>query len=114
MNSFRILIIGTGRAGQARIRAAESLSEVDSIASLSIRKEGLKGVEKYLESNPVDIAIICAENGLHTILIEKALEAKAHVLVEFPLVNSSQKARELWRLAEKQGAHLLCECISLF
>lgn len=109
---LNVLVIGTGRAGQARIRAVQSVRDTVLQRAWSIRKDGRKGINNYLQSNALDLVIICTENGLHSQLIAQALQAKANVLVEFPLVNSSVRAEELWRLAQNNQT-LLCECIAL-
>ena len=111
MTHIHTIIIGTGRAGQARIKAAQALPMVSSVETLSVRKHGITGIRSYLQSSPGDIAIICAENSLHGVLIKEALEQKMHVLVEFPLVTSSAEAEKLWAMSNNHNLQLCCSVL---
>ena len=50
--------------------------------------------------DPIDVAIVVTANHLHFEPCKLFLEADIHVICDKPLVNSSDEARELQRLAE--------------
>ena len=113
MKTFEVCIVGTGRAGQARMRIAKNHQRIHHIESLSVRELGVKGIQRHLESSDAEIVIICTENSLHAPLVDLALQLEKHVLVEFPLVNSVKEAERLWALGLEKNRQLICECISL-
>lgn len=113
MRTHQIVIIGTGRAGKARKKAVQAISKTALRRSFSIRNDSTEAIEGELQSSLTDLVIVCTENSLHFSFIQKSLLAQKDVLVEFPLVNSSQEAQELFDLAERNNSVLLCECIAL-
>lgn len=55
------------------------------------------------EENTVIYIVYQLPNGLHFEWAMRALEAGKHVLVEKPVANTADEARQIFALAEKKG-----------
>lgn len=63
--------------------------------------------EKLLEENEIDIALVCAENAYHPVVMEKILRRGIHVVVEKPLAASMPGALRIARAAAEGGAKVI-------
>lgn len=61
--------------------------------------------EQLLESD-VDIIAVCSASATHYEFAKQALLAGKHVIVEKPLCNTLEEAKELYRLANERGLKL--------
>ena len=63
--------------------------------------------EKLLEENQIDIALVCAENAYHPVVMEKILRRGIHVVVEKPLAVSMGGALRITRASREGGAKVI-------
>ncbi|MCL2833020.1 MAG: Gfo/Idh/MocA family oxidoreductase [Treponema sp.] len=61
--------------------------------------------EKLLEENQLDIVLVCSENALHSVVMEKILSRGINVVVEKPLAASMEGALRIARAAAVAAAH---------
>ncbi|TBU33284.1 NAD(P)-binding protein [Dichomitus squalens] len=59
--------------------------------------------QKLVTDPDIDVVYIALPNGLHFEWTMRALEAGKHVLVEKPLTNTAEEARQIFALAEEKG-----------
>jgi biliverdin reductase len=106
--------VGLGRAGAARVRAAESAGPFALRAIVSRRRElSTASWAEVLARSDIAAVAICTENALHAALADEALRAGKHVLVEFPLAIRASDYEELYRLAAERERVLHEEHIEL-
>jgi len=129
MANFGVVVIGLGRAGQARVRDlqschlyAEVFSDLNGVflkGFVSRRSCPIEGVtqfsslEEALANEDVKAVIISTENKTHDELARQSLSAGKHVLVEFPISLSTGTHSELAALAKEKGVHYCEEDIAL-
>ncbi|MDR3248139.1 MAG: Gfo/Idh/MocA family oxidoreductase, partial [Treponema sp.] len=63
--------------------------------------------EKLLEENQIDIALVCCENVLHPVVMEKILRKGIHVVVEKPLAATMEGALRIARASRESGAKVI-------
>jgi len=124
---FRLAIVGLGIAGRSRVRdiplcakgnfkglehvrlagfvSRQDISEYEGIPRLSL--------ENVLDDESINAVIISTENARHEAIARQALNAKKHVLVDYPLSLNATAAKELHVLAHKNGVVLYEEDIAL-
>lgn len=109
-----IAIVGLGRAGAARVRAAESPGPF-AVRAIVSRRSGFSTASwaEVLARADVEAVAICTENALHAERAEAALCAGKHVLVEFPLATRASDYGALYRLAAERELVLHEEHIEL-
>ena len=64
--------------------------------------------EKLLDENQIDIVLVCSENTLHPVILEKILRRGIHVVVEKPLAATMEGALRIERAAREKGARVIC------
>lgn len=118
MGKIRTAVIGCGSWGRNHIRVYNDLSnaELTAISDLNpvIAKEfGEKystdwytEPERIFERNDIDAVSICTPTVTHADLAIQAIEAGKHVLVEKPMTNTTEEARQLIKAAKNYGVHL--------
>ena len=72
------------------------------------------GVEDALADDRVDAVVVATPTSTHFDLVQQALAAGKHVLVEKPITNSLTDAVRLCQLAESQGTVLMVGHVFLF
>lgn len=107
-------VIGVGRAGTARARAIRDDPRSRLVAALGgdPSKVGLDhapSLEVLLAQ--VDAVAVCSPTATHADYVEAALKAGRHVVCEYPLAPSAERARQLFSLAGDRVLHV--EHISL-
>ena len=118
MRRVRIAVIGTGAFGQRHIvyLKREPLAEISAVADPSAaaadyaRAEGLRHFVDYrdmLDKVKPEGAIIASPNAMHVPMGLACAERKVHMLVEKPLADTVDAARELSTAAERAGVALL-------
>jgi len=63
--------------------------------------------EKLLDKNQIDIALVCAENALHPVVMEKILRRGIHVVVEKPLAVTMEGTLRIARAAKEGNAKVI-------
>ncbi|MBP9885850.1 MAG: Gfo/Idh/MocA family oxidoreductase [Leptospiraceae bacterium] len=110
-NKLKLGIIGVGHMGQYHVNVAKQLSDATLTGIYDADPERVKVIsEKYgvpSFSTPeeliknVDAVVIAAPTFLHHTLAKLALTSGKHVLVEKPIAESVEQAKELVELATK-------------
>ena len=76
----------------------------------AVKKYGFKEYDDFetlLEENEIDIALVCSENALHPVLLEKLLRKGIHVVVEKPLAATMEGALRIERASREKGAKVI-------
>ncbi len=115
----RALVLGLGSIGQRHARLLSGRSDVEVLLcdiSEALRRQAADGLVKppaavyssfadALKAQP-DIAFICVPNHLHVPMALEAIRNGTDVLVEKPVSDSLENARELVEAAEAAGRFL--------
>ena len=99
-------IIGLGGAGRAHAKRFKRNKNVRSIIGFDIRQD--LGLDQKIDTvsnldellSNVDAVSICTPDHLHLRDIERCLREGKHVLVEKPMVTSSEEARQLRKILD--------------
>ncbi|MEP1781817.1 Gfo/Idh/MocA family oxidoreductase [Reichenbachiella sp.] len=123
----KLAIIGYGYWGKNLVRNFNNLEnctvkyvcerEEKSAKKCSNLYPGIKVVSEYEEvlSDPeIDAVVIATSINTHYDLSKKALENDKHVLVEKPMTDSFEKAKELKRMADKLSKVLMVDHTFLY
>jgi predicted dehydrogenase len=109
---IRLGVIGTGHMGQYHVNVAKQLSQADLAgiydadlerAKQIAEKHGTKTfatIDEMLEN--VDAVVIAAPTFLHHEISKKALTAGKHVLVEKPIAETVEQAKELVKISQEK------------
>ena len=109
----KILVVGTGRAGQARLKAVSAHAALVPL-SLSARDPHFsKKFAQSLDDDDVNAVVVCTSNETHFEIAHAALSARKHTLVEFPLCRTAREAAILYGLAKRMQRVLHVEFIGL-
>jgi biliverdin reductase len=124
---IRVGLVGTGYA--AGVRAAAFRSDARSHLTLVAGHEhGWVGVEAFAQAHglqavkrwsqlvtddAIDMVVVATASGLHGEVVEAALQAGKHVVVEYPLSLDLMQARRLVELAAARQVLLHVEHIEL-
>lgn len=116
--SLRWSVIGVGTAGLARIRAigADPRSRLVVVwrgrnAERAVAARQARDLEDALTG--VDVVAICSPDAAHPDQVEAALRAGRHVVCEYPLAPTEERAAALFDLATRAGRVLHVEHIEL-
>ncbi|NBU97742.1 MAG: gfo/Idh/MocA family oxidoreductase [Spirochaetia bacterium] len=106
-------IIGVGHMGQYHVNVARQLSEARLIGIYDADPERGKVIAEKYETRffpgindlleEVDAVVIAAPTFLHHQISKEALQAGKHVLVEKPIAESVEQAKELVSLSQKNN-----------
>lgn len=122
---IHIGIIGTGFAAQRR---AEAFQEDDRAQLLAVAGhhsdrlqefcqtyslQGYDSPQTLIENPDIDLVVICNINAEHGDCAQAALQARKHVVVEYPLTLNPEQAKYLINLAKQQNLLLHVEHIEL-
>ncbi|MEI1277703.1 Gfo/Idh/MocA family oxidoreductase [Leptospira venezuelensis] len=112
-NKVKIGVIGTGHMGQYHVNVAKTLSDAELIGIYDSDSERASQMaEKHKTSafstvddliKHTDSVIIAVPTFLHHEIGKKALLAGKHVLVEKPIAETLEQAKELVELASKNN-----------
>jgi predicted dehydrogenase len=107
----RLGVIGTGHMGQYHVNVAKMLSDAELVGIYDASTERATQIaEKHKTKafaseadllKEVDAIIIAAPTFLHHKIAKQALTEKKHVLVEKPISQTVEEARELVKLANE-------------
>lgn len=109
-------VVGVGVAGRARARAIAD--DPRAVAVCGLRGDpaavGLAAAADLAALiDAVDVVAVCSPDSTHPEIVRAALEARKHVVCEYPLAPSAHQARGLYALAAEQGVRLHVEHIEL-
>lgn len=118
-------LVGYGGIGKTHIDNLRSMEHVrvsdvctlDTEARAEIEALGARFFTDYaqmLRDSAADVVIVCTPTHMHAQQVRQALLAGKHCICEKPLCLSTQEARELFALAERQGVYLYVAHVLLF
>jgi len=112
MDKVRVAVIGVGYLGRFHAQKYAQLPECELVAVVDARQEARDAVATEVGSRAlpdyrgllgeVDAVSIVTPTAAHFPIAREFLEAGAHVLVEKPITETPEQARELIRLAARQ------------
>ncbi|WP_163100509.1 Gfo/Idh/MocA family protein [Peribacillus alkalitolerans] len=112
MNLIRIGVVGTGKMGTYHCSKLKQMKNVDFVgvfdkdlkrAEEISRKLGVTAFKSYQELlENVDAVVIAAPTKLHFLLVEEAIKAQRHILVEKPITVSMEEANHIKGLLKGQ------------
>ena len=113
MKKVRVAVIGVGYLGRFHAQKYAQLAECELVAVVDARPEagaavaaevGTRALSDYRSLlGEVDAVSIVTPTAGHFAIAREFLQSGAHVLVEKPITETPQQARELIQLAAKQG-----------
>jgi predicted dehydrogenase len=113
MKKVRAAVIGVGYLGRFHAQKYAQLEECELVAVVDDRQEareavaaevGTRALAGYRELiGQVDAVSVVTPTAAHFPIAREFLEAGAHVLVEKPITETPEQARELIKLAARQG-----------
>jgi predicted dehydrogenase len=113
MKKVRVAVIGVGYLGRFHAQKYAQLPECELVAVVDARAEAREAVATEVGARSladfgsllgeVDAVSIVTPTAAHFAIAREFLEAGAHVLVEKPITETPQQARELIQLAAKHG-----------
>lgn len=130
MAVIRVGLVGTGYVAHARAKAllADERSQLISVSGSGISEHGaervtqfaqhysVKGIADWLQliaDESIDLVVVCTVSSLHGEVVEAALKANKHVVVEYPLSFDVEQAERLVKLAAQKQLLLHVEHIEL-
>ncbi len=126
MKKMNAAVIGCGSWGRNHIRVYNDLGNASIIAIADMNTATAKEFgerysvdwytepEKIFERDDVEAVSICTPTVTHADLAMQAIEAGKHVLVEKPMTNTTDEAKELINAAKKRGVHLAVGFVERF
>lgn len=126
MKKINVAVIGCGSWGRNHIRVYNDLGNASIIAIADMNTATAKEFgerysvdwytepEKIFERDDVEAVSICTPTVTHADLAMQAIEAGKHVLVEKPMTNTTDEAKELINAAKKRGVHLAVGFVERF
>jgi len=113
MNKPKVGIIGVGHMGQYHVNVAVSIPQIEVSGIFDTDSQRLKEISNKFLTKPYtnldelihdsDALIIAVPTKFHYEVAKRCLEAGKHILVEKPMTQTVEQAKELVDLAEKQG-----------
>jgi predicted dehydrogenase len=113
MKKVRAAVIGVGYLGRFHAQKYAQLPQCELVAVVDARQEAREAVATEVGTQPladyrsllgtVDAVSIVTPTAAHFQIAREFLEAGAHVLVEKPITETPEQARELIALAARHG-----------
>lgn len=113
---IRAAVVGAGHMGQYHVLAYAELWDVELVGIVDADQEKAQRLAAQYDTGAfgdhrdligkVDVVSVAVPTPLHFAVTRDLLEAGVNVLVEKPLTNTLEEAKELFRLARQQGAVL--------
>jgi UDP-N-acetyl-2-amino-2-deoxyglucuronate dehydrogenase len=115
---FRFGIVGCGVIGPVHAEAIASLPDAQLVSVVDINPQQAQklasryGARPYtqlqhmLDSEPVDVVIICTPSGLHGELACQVMRSGRHVIVEKPMEITRESIEEMLRVQQAAGVKL--------
>lgn len=115
---MKVGIIGAGLQGKRRAQALEDTAELVIVADTDRARAKLLADEmrclaatdwkEVVARKDIEAIIICTPPHLHASMCLEALKQGKHILCEKPLARTVEEAREIIRVAQKNGLKLKC------
>lgn len=106
-------ILGVGHMGQYHVNVARQLNDAKLVGIYDAEPTRAQSIAEKYETRPydtissllqdVDAVVIAAPTFLHHEISKQALESGKHVLVEKPIAESVEQARELVNLSQRNN-----------
>ena len=115
MSPLRVGVIGFGYTGRLHLRAWSATTGVEAVAIAETRPvpqgerpEGPSWHRDYADllARDLDAVSVCLPTALHCAVVEQALAAGKHVLVEKPIATTVADAETMMRAAKRAGKTL--------
>ena len=125
MAGIRVGLVGTGYAANARAKSflADGRSHLVSVCGSNARRtrefaaqydmQAIAHWQQLVAEETVDLVVVCTVSALHGEVVEAALAAGKHVVVEYPLSLDVEQAERLIALAVQKQLLLHVEHIEL-
>jgi len=116
----KIALIGLGSMGKNHYRVLKSLSGVKVVALCDIEKKDsyeepfYHSVDKMLESETIDAAIIVVPTFLHKEIALKCLDKGVDIFIEKPVASTIEDALEIERVAKSKDLKVCVGYIERF
>lgn len=125
---IRVGLVGTGYAARVRVEALQADKRSHPLLVASHSSAGYKNAEAFAETHglqalenwqqlvvegAIDVVVVATVSALHGEVVEAALTAGKHVVVEYPLSLNLAQAQRLVRLAAERQRLLHVEHIEL-
>lgn len=122
---MRVGLVGTGYAAKLRAEALKADSRVELVAiaghdpvrtqtfSQTYEAIACPSWQSLIDRADIDLVVISTVNSEHGAIVQAALKADKHVVIEYPLALDVQEAATLVELAQKQKKLLHVEHIEL-
>ena len=124
MADMTLGIVGCGKQGEKHLRAIAGIDGLTAVCvdtdealakDLAARHGAVAGTWQQVVDDPgVRGVVICTPTPSHAVLIEGALKAGKHVLVEKPLAASAAEARRIVKLEQETGRFVMVGFIYRF
>lgn len=113
METVRVGVVGTGIMGERHCRVCANLPHVELIGVADLEQERGRAVAERYETSyfvnlktllsKVDAVVIAASTPVHYDLGSECLKRNLHVMVEKPITETIDQARQLVQLADARG-----------
>lgn len=127
MKKIRIGIIGLGNMGMNHLRVYINMSSVDVVALCDINNDNLNNAAKFcknatlyvdyaqmLANESLDAVSIVVPTKFHKEIALAAIELKKHILLEKPIAQNSEEAKEIAISAKQNNVKCLIGHIERF
>ncbi|MBS7610353.1 Gfo/Idh/MocA family oxidoreductase [Candidatus Bathyarchaeota archaeon] len=126
MRKLNVAILGCGFWGKNHARVLSELESSNLVAVADIKEERARTIgEKYhvkwytdpmkiMERKDIEFVSICTPTITHAQLALETIKAGKHVLVEKPMTNTVEEAKEVIEKADKEGVHVMVGFIERF
>lgn len=111
--SLKVGVVGTGHMGNYHVRLYSELLNADLVGIADMNENQVKRVASQYNTTPftdytrlydkVEAVSIAVPTSAHYRIGKDFLEAGIHVLIEKPITNNLEEAKELIKLAQKKG-----------
>lgn len=113
MDKLRVGVIGVGHMGQYHVNVSVNIAQVEFVGCFDADANRLKEISERFEILAVpdldelidkaDALVIAVPTVLHFDIAKKCLDRGKHVLVEKPMTETVEQARQLVKLAEEKN-----------
>jgi len=126
LKSVNVAVLGCGVWGRNHARVYKQLPQANLVKICDIDPKTVKNIADTYQTqhttNPdtifndptIDAVSICTPTVTHADLAQRALEAGKHVLVEKPMTDTVQEAKDLIQTANKNNLHLAVGFVERF
>ena len=123
---LKVAVIGVGAIGRHHARNYHNIPDVDLVAVSDANPEQAEAIGntygvsfetdyiKLLDTHKPDLISIAVPTNLHFDIAKNAIERGIHVLVEKPITETVEQAKELIKLADEKGVKLTVGHIERF